>query len=320
LASIGARLERQTTRDFLAVWLRGKNESTATRYKTMTDALLKFLGPKADHSLTAVSSGDIEAFKNELGDQVAPATLAITIKVLRSAFKKAAQLQLIDKNPAAFVETPARDSVHKEDFTKKQIDDLLAVANAEWKTMVYLGKWTGQRLQDLANLRRSNIDLVEDLVRLVSRKTGRIIEIPMAPQLREHLESLPIGDDPDAYLLLTLAGKRSGWLSNQFYAIMSAIGIVEKRENHKGTGKGRAAKRNVSKYGFHSFRGTATSLLKNAGVPEAVVMDIIGHDSKAVSRRYTKIDLQSKRRAINRMAKYVGCDNTSTSPWLKEKG
>lgn len=305
LASMGANLEKQNLREFMAMWLRSKNESTAARYKTMADALLKFLGPKADRQLTAVSSTDMERFKNELMEKCAPATVAVTIKVLRSAFKRAVQLQLIDKNPAAFVETPARDSAHKEDFTKKQIDELLATAQGDWLTMIHLGQWTGQRLQDLANLRLSHIDLLQGLIRIYSTdKTRRVMEIPMTPNLKDHLESLPMGDDPDDYLLPTLAGKRSGSLSNQFYKLMAKLGFVPKRD-HKGKGKGRNTKRVPNKYGFHSFRGTATSNLKNAGVPEAVVRDIIGHESKAVSRLYTNIDLESKRKAMQKMAKHV---------------
>ena len=38
---------------------------------------------------------------------------------------------------------------------------------------------------------------------------------------------------------------------------------------------------------FHSLRHTATSLLKNAGIPQSVVMDYIGHDSADVSHGYT---------------------------------
>jgi integrase len=59
------------------------------------------------------------------------------------------------------------------------------------------------------------------------------------------------------------------------------------------TGKGRALRRLVSEISFHSLRHTATSLLKNAGVPEAVAMDIIGH--------YTHIETKAKRAALQKL-------------------
>src|SRR5207248_3211656 len=51
-------------------------------------------------------------------------------------------------------------------------------------------------------------------------------------------------------------------------------------------GKGRASRRSLNEISFHALRHTATSLLKNAGASDVVAMDIIGHDSKAVSRQY----------------------------------
>ena len=44
-----------------------------------------------------------------------------------------------------------------------------------------------------------------------------------------------------------------------------------------------------------------TSLLKNAGVSEAVAMDIIGHDSKAISQHYTHIEQNAKRAALSKL-------------------
>jgi len=43
-----------------------------------------------------------------------------------------------------------------------------------------------------------------------------------------------------------------------------------------------------------NLRHTATSLLKNAGVPAAVAMDIIGHESEAINRHYTHIETSTK--------------------------
>jgi integrase len=49
------------------------------------------------------------------------------------------------------------------------------------------------------------------------------------------------------------------------------------------------------------LRHTATSLLKAAGVSEAVARDIIRHKSAEVSRHYTHVDEASKRTALNKL-------------------
>ena len=56
-------------------------------------------------------------------------------------------------------------------------------------------------------------------------------------------------------------------------------------------------KRAQNEISFHCLRHTATSLLKNAGVSEAVAQEFIDHDSPAMSANYTHIDMDSMRKA-----------------------
>jgi integrase len=48
---------------------------------------------------------------------------------------------------------------------------------------------------------------------------------------------------------------------------------------------------------FHSLRHTAVSLLKDAGIPDAVVMALVGHESAAMSQRYTHVGKEALSRA-----------------------
>jgi integrase len=57
----------------------------------------------------------------------------------------------------------------------------------------------------------------------------------------------------------------------------------------------------MSDVSFHSLRHTSTSLLKNAGVSDVVARDIIGHESEAISRSYTHIETETKRKAVDSM-------------------
>jgi hypothetical protein len=53
------------------------------------------------------------------------------------------------------------------------------------------------------------------------------------------------------------------------------------------------------------LRHTATSLMKRQGILAAVVQDIIGHDSEAISAHYTHIDQAAKRGALEKAAWYL---------------
>ena len=93
-------------------------------------------------------------------------------------------------------------------------------------------------------------------------------------------------------------GQRPG----QFGFVMGSCGLVVVRTHQASSvHKGRGARRIQSDISFHALRHTATSLLKNAGVSDVVARDIIGHESEAVSRNYTHIEMDTKRQAMNKM-------------------
>ena len=64
------------------------------------------------------------------------------------------------------------------------------MADPEWQSLIKFGLYSGQRLGDLALLTWSNVDLARDELRLVTRKTGKRLTIPLAQPLREHIQSL----------------------------------------------------------------------------------------------------------------------------------
>jgi integrase len=150
-----------------------------------------------------------------------------------------------------------------------------------------------------------NLDLQRAELRLVTGKTGRRQLLPIAPPLLRFIEQLPASDDPNAplfpkaYATFQQQG-RVGNLSNQFYGILIAAGLAAKR-THKPAKSGRAVARDQNELSFHSLRHTATSLLKNAGVSEAVAMEFVGHDSKSVSRSYTHIDTETLKVAADKL-------------------
>jgi integrase len=85
-------------------------------------------------------------------------------------------------------------------------------------------------------------------------------------------------------------------LSRQFSELLVAAGLREPRP-HNSRGIGRAGKRQAFELSFHSLRHTAVSLLKDAGIPDAVVMALVGHESAAISQRYTHVGLEALQRA-----------------------
>ena len=307
LAATGQTMASASTRQCLENWLNLKKleatDKTHRRYKVVVDELLTFLSTKADRDIALLSAKELTDFRNDLARRVSPGTVNIAIKVIRSALNHAYQESFVSVNEAKRVTLlKVEKNGSRKAFTIDQLRNIIAKADGQWRGMILTGLYTGLRLGDVSTLTWDKVDLRHGQISLITSKTSRIQVLPITPPLMEYFKSLPSshGSKAPVFPAAYLAKERShygGTLSNQFHRILVAAGIAESRP-HVSTGKGRSAKRQPSEFSFHSLRHSATSLLKNAGVSDVIVRDIIGHDSPAVSRVYTHIDDQTKKRAL----------------------
>ena len=301
-----------STRDFLTAWLARKNietkPNTCKKYQAVVNQLLQFLGDRADGDLFFLTRKDIADFRDSIARRLSSATANLALKVLRVAFGQAFRDGLIQASPASQVTTISRKGFrsNRRGFTLPELQRLYRTANDEWRGLLLFGLYSGQRLKDVATLSAQNLDLDRDELRWVTSKTGRQQIIPLAKPLREYIEEHLLGSDDPAAPLFPKADndvRRTGdvrRLSAAFYDLMVEAGLARER-SRKNTGTGRSVKRETSELSFHSLRHTATSLMKNAGISPAIVQDIIGHDSPAISAHYTHIEDHSKRHAIESM-------------------
>jgi len=303
-------LPGSTVADFMEAWLKRKEleagEKTHSRYSTVAAQFTENLGAKAKRDVANVTAADITKFRDTLAKRVTTGTVNVSLKIIRSAFAQARRDGLIDVNEAERVTLLKRkDRFERRPFTLPELRRILEVATDEWRGMILFGLYTGQRLGDLAALTWQNVDLQRAELRLVTGKTGRRQIIPLAAPLLRYVEALPAGDKPDAPLFpriydIAQRHQHAGNLSNEFFNTLVAAGLAQKK-THKTTGKGRAAKREQNEISFHSLRHTATSLLKSAGVSDAVAMEFVGHDSATVSRQYTHIPTEALKLAAAKL-------------------
>jgi Site-specific recombinase XerD len=308
LRNTGASLPGTTARDFLSKWIENKAretaESTASSYRNAICKFLGSLGPKADRDLNEITRSDVIGFRDAVAQRLSATSANQAVKVVRSILKDALVAELVDRNVAVGVKRVKHrgEANARRPFTLPELKKILGVVKGtEWEGLILFGIYTGQRLRDIADLTWANLDLDSSELVFVSRKTGRRMRIPLAAPLQHFIEKLPALDDPKAPLFSRASNtKRTGTLSNQFYDIMVDAGLVEPR-NHRPQGIGRSSERAFNSVGFHALRHTATSLMKNAGISPAIVQDIIGHDSAAISAAYTHVSESAKRKALNAM-------------------
>ncbi len=306
----GHDLPSSTVRAFLNGWLqRRKGEvkpASFATYSARVRDFLAWLDAAADGAMGNLTTDVFVRYRDNVASRLTVTTANQAVKVLRSMFEDGRRDGYIADNPSKDVR-PLKSAVamvKRRPFTIEELKAVLALADEEWRSMILFGVYTGQRLADLARLRWSNLDLVQQEIRLQTAKTGRVVIIPLPDPLKRHIGTLQSADSPEAYVHPRAAShfkKATGQvaaLSRQFADILSAAGLRQ-RTTHEAKKSGRAGRHEVAALSFHSLRHTATSLMKNAGISPAIVQDIIGHQSAEISAHYTHVESAAKLIALN---------------------
>jgi integrase len=313
----GDEVSQTSLRNFFDTWLERKAPeiapSTESFYRNAASKFIKFMGPMADADVTEITREHITRFRNEEAKRWAPKTVNHQVKFLRMVFRNARRDAIVGDDPAEFVDTVRKGKAAvRRPFTIPELKATLSVANPEWRSMILFGLYTGQRLGDVATLTWQNIDLQQGEIRLVTRKTHKTKVLPIAGPLRRHIEAMPTSDDPAAPLhpkafkiVIEQEGK-TGHLSNQFADLLADAGLREKKAHRKITDASKRSRGSAHpELSFHCLRHTAVTMLKEAGIPAAVVMELVGHDSTQMSEVYTHVGVEAMQKAADSLPDFI---------------
>lgn len=300
--AIGEGLSSQTTREYLTDWLVSirKKTSLATqeRYEGTVRQFLKVLDRMADQPLRGLTARHIELFLNtRLDGGAAPKTAIVDIKTIGSALRRAERYGLIEKSPVPAVKLPKAVSSEREIFTLDEIGKLVnAAPNLDWKTLIYLGVFTGARLGDCVAMTWDNIDTSNAMISDTQKKTGKTVVLPVHRDLLHHLHALSESGTLGPLCRSLAKTKQSGnhGLSEGFKRIVVRAGLDLKVVKGKGA-------RNFARRTFHSLRHTFSSILANQGVSEEMRMKLTGHSSREMHQRYSHHDNSALQKAMNSM-------------------
>jgi len=168
--------------------------------------LLTFCNQAGIVYLDELNLGQLERFRASLGNS--PGTLKKKLEFVRSFLRYCVLHDWLTKNPAAGLSRMKVDTQPTVPFTKEEFNKLLATIptmytsarglnsqtstflRARLRAMVLLLRWSGLRIGDAANLKRSRLSDDDNLM-LYTAKTGTHVYVPLPPDVASELRSLP---------------------------------------------------------------------------------------------------------------------------------
>jgi integrase len=238
-------------------------------------------------NLSDIARTDLITFRERIGQKRAPATVNKYLSWLQSFFGWCFAAQLITNNPAAGI-TRIKDDARRERFTADELQTMyLLIEEYRWSSQFPQRYWVplisllmGLRLTEAMQLVRSDVQKKDNVWCLwVNDRDGRSVKtqnserfVPIHPMLIElgFLEyiNLHIG-------FLWPINVESNRISNAFSCWFSQR-IRPQMTNSKGKT-------------FHSLRHTFVDELKQMGVSEQFIAELVGHSRGSLTmERYGK--------------------------------
>jgi integrase len=172
-------------------------------------------------------------------------------------------------------------------FTEAEIDLIFARAHGEVKTACYLMLYSGQRAGDVGSWEWSRVDFDRGTLWCKQHKTGRRIELPMHQTLSEHLRSVRAAQRPEIkHVMPCMAAEQAARPNHAAHTINRFLASLGMKSGEEGI------------VGSHSFRYYFVSLMREKNVPDGVIQELVGHSTKAMLHRYSRIGMEARARAV----------------------
>ncbi|MEC9267581.1 MAG: tyrosine-type recombinase/integrase [Pseudomonadota bacterium] len=230
-------------------------------------------------------------------ENLTPSTIQRILSSLRSYWSYLKSLDEVEEGyepfsglkvaPKVQRDAPARRRLPFDPTEVRQLH-LMAVEarDSQLADLICLGMWTGCRIEELCALRTDDVHDTHFVVTDAKTNAGDR-EVPIHKRLKPVMKRL-LKASKDGFVLSGLSENKYGDRSN---AIGKRFGRLK-----KDAGYGH-------QHVFHSIRKTVVTILENAGVPENVVADIVGHEKTTMTYGLYSggISLKLKSQAIQRL-------------------
>ena len=221
----------------------------------------------------------------------------ISIRSLKDFFKYLYGKKIIDVDLSAMM---PRDNYRAQatlpsTYTAEEVEKLIssvdrnsAVGKRDY-AIILLAARLGLRASDIANLKFENVLWEQSLIRLTQYKTGRMIELPMLPEIGNSLvEYLKFGrlKSEEPYVFLCA---RSPYNPIHTSVITQIVRNTFAKTEINTT---------YRKHGPHALRHSLAGRLLERQTILPVISEVLGHENTESTRFYLRIDLTSLRQCV----------------------
>lgn len=315
----GEEMRNYTLETWSEEWLRRKRrdngESTMSRYKKHVASFLDWLGDeRRKKPLESVTSPHVREWCEKLKNTgLTGVTVKNYAKDIGAMYRVALKEGITSFNPCELVisELVTDDSTSRKPFEMEEVKALMKSApSKEWKGLILVAAFTGLRLSDAVGLLWEKVDLKSKQISLIPSKTSkkkREVLIPIQEDLLEYLKTVRSDDvSPESPVFTALSKKEvegATGLSDTFTQRIMVEACVSRgkasREIKEGESKGKG--RITYERGFHSFRHTFTSWLRDADVSEEDRMALTGHTTRESHKVYSHVNKAKLHVAVSKL-------------------
>ena len=214
-----------------------------------------------------------------------PSTINREISILRFAFRLGYENDLVPKMPV--IKNLPDLAVRNEFFTRAEIDALLPCLPEYLRDVVLFGFLTGWRKGEISGLRWSNVNRAEAVIRLEPvQNKGRTVRV------------------------LALQGELAALIERRWQArkVGKTLALhvfhdagCQLRSNFRRAWLRACRQAGLGHRWFHSLRRSAARNMSLEGIPEKVIMSIMGHKTRVMFDRYNIVTEYDQRAYAKRL-------------------
>jgi integrase len=304
----GSDLVRDVVADFLELHVRANNRPRTAEEAART-LKLHVLPKWANRRVQDIARRDVLEVLNAIRANGNPSAANRAFAVIRKFFNWAVATEILGSSPCMKISPPkdeSRDRVLNDEelgIAWRGADQL----GYPFGTMTQLLILTGQRRNEVAGMRWSEINKTLWTIPGARTKNGRVHEVPLSSVAQAVLAAVPRIAKSDFVLSSKGTSPISGFSKAKTQLDAGLLKLT--REEAAASGKNDLSEIRVHPWRLHDLRRTLASGLARLGEPVHVIEAVLNHRNGAISgvaavyNRHTY--LPEKRRALDAWASHV---------------